>query len=233
MAETISAAALPDRYQQYYDSLLSQLTASTPKISYTEQPESKIKAGIQASLQPSLNQAIKARQAQTNTARASLDADAAARGMGASTWVTDAKSRLGNSEASDIMTLRGNYGTTLAQQLASQYAAERQQKLAADQFNAQQQAAAMPNALNMAWNLYQQWLSEQGGSGRGGNPNPNPEVDPEEARKAAIREAVRLMKYNRYHKIGIYAEPVPEPEPEPTTPIRRVTESGGIVRRTT
>lgn len=215
MAETMSAAALPEKYQAYYNSLLSQLTAASPKISYTEQPESKLKAGIQASLQPSLNQAIKARQAQTNTARASLDADAAARGMGASTWLTDAKSRLGNSEASDIMTLRGNYGSTLAQQLASQYAAERQQKLAADQFNAQQEAAAMPNALNMAWNLYQQWLNEQNkaaensadrsGAGRSVNPSPNPPLDEDARRRAAIQAAIRQMKYERANKRSAFA----------------------------
>lgn len=174
--QTPAAAAMPEKFQEYYTSLMGQLRGAAPTIGYDEMSEGKIKANLIQSMRPSLEQSIAQRQTATGKNRALIDADAAARGIGASTWVTDAKNRLSDSEQRDISMLHSNYGASLAQQLGSRLAAERANKLAADQFNAGQDATAQQQALGMAWNLYQQWLASQaasggGGGGRGGNNN--------------------------------------------------------------
>ena len=181
MAEQMMPAALPAKYLEYYNSLMGQLRGEGAAIGYDPMSEGRIKANLIQTMRPQLEQSIYQRQNATSRNRALIDADAAARGMGPSTWVTDAKGRLSDSEMADVSLMRSNYGAALAQQLGSRLAGERANKMAADQFNAGQNAAAQQQALGMAWNLYQQWLSEQKrggrGGGRGGPANPK---DPEE-----------------------------------------------------
>jgi hypothetical protein len=75
------------------------------EIEYEAKTEEEIRASIAEWLRPSYDQAIANRQEQTLGYMAELDADAIARGMGASTYVTDVKNRQQNDEASDIATL--------------------------------------------------------------------------------------------------------------------------------
>lgn len=125
-----------DKFTTYYNKVYNTLSQQAPTVEYNMTPEAKLRAGIQNSLLPAYRQAIANRQRQTNVERASIDADAAARGMGSSTWVTDAKTRRADSEADDIATMQGNYMSTLASRLADAIYAEKANKLSADQFNA-------------------------------------------------------------------------------------------------
>lgn len=95
-----------------------------------------------------LDNSIAARRRQTATDRAMVDVDANSRGFtNGSTWVTDAKLRLANQEAADIMTARnqflGQVGEQAYNAMQNQYnrmlQADTQNAanaLAADQFNA-------------------------------------------------------------------------------------------------
>lgn len=94
-----------------------------------------------------LQNSIRERKDLTSGYRAAADADAWSRGMGASTFLTDAKNQLAKAEARDIMAAQneflGNVGQQAFQALQNQYNRNLQANmqnaanaLAADQFNA-------------------------------------------------------------------------------------------------
>lgn len=160
-----------DKFTTYYNKVYNTLSQQAPTVEYNMTPEAKLRAGIQNSLLPAYRQAIANRQRQTNVERASIDADAAARGMGSSTWVTDAKTRRADSEADDIATMQGNYMSTLASRLADAIYAEKANKLSADQFNANLKANTLSQALSTALSTYDKFGggATSGGSAGGGS----------------------------------------------------------------
>ena len=147
--KSANGSAIPQSYKNYLSEFQSLLQAPTVSYSGPSQAE------IEASLRPTYDLAIKGRQQQTATNKANLDADAAARGMGSSTWVTDVKNRQQNYEADDIAGLEASY----ARELQSVLQQERANKLAADQYNASSQAASLQAALGLAGDFYGQSLA--------------------------------------------------------------------------
>ena len=102
MAEaTAATAANPgmDRYNRYYNTVLAQLQQDMGP----ERSDSQLKNYLTRLIRPSYDQAIAQRQQQTGQANAMIDTDAASRGMGTSTWVTDAKNRMRNRDALLLM----------------------------------------------------------------------------------------------------------------------------------
>ena len=153
-----NGSAIPQSYKNYLSEFQSLL--QMPTVSYSGPSQ----AEIEDSLRPTYDLAIKGRQQQTATNKANIDADAAARGMGSSTWVTDVKNRQQNYEADDIAGLEASY----SQQLQAVLQQERANKLAADQYNASSQAAALQNALSLAGDFYGQELATAKKAGGGG-----------------------------------------------------------------
>ena len=86
---------LSDADQKVLDGYVQKLySAYRPeKLTYEALDEDTLRDQIAAWLRPSYDSAIAARRDQTAAYRAELDADAIARGMGSSTYVTDVKSR--------------------------------------------------------------------------------------------------------------------------------------------
>ena len=154
-----SWGSVPAGFSNALQGSLAMLQNYTPQITYTPTSETALKDNISAYLRPAVDQAIANRRKQTGTNKANIDADAAARGMGASTWVTDVKNRQQNAEATDIASMESNYGATLAQQVAAAAAQERQNQLAAQQYNASAQQSALSSALSLANGLYSQQQS--------------------------------------------------------------------------
>lgn len=132
--------------------IYSKLTV--PTISYDMPTKQEIAAEISAYLRPSYDQAIDRRKKQTLYNRAEIDADAASRGMGRSSYVTDVKDQAMDAEASDISSLESNYNASLLEGVMNQYNQHLQNKLAADQYNASAQTAAQQAALDYAMGLY-------------------------------------------------------------------------------
>lgn len=162
MAEA-TAAANPgmDRYNRYYETVLAQLQQNAGP----ERTDSQLKNYLTRMIRPSYDQAIQNRQQQTGQANAAIDTDAASRGMGTSTWVTDAKNRQMNSQAADIATLNSNYAATLYDALLGLINQRDQNRL-----------ALMGQAQSIAGNMYDRWKAEDdalakgtGGSGGGGD----------------------------------------------------------------
>ena len=145
---------------QYKNALSELQTLLQPqKVQYTPTSEAQYLSQIQAALRPGYDSAIAQRQKATMTNKAEIDADAAARGMGASTWVTDVKDRQSGYEADDIATMEGQYNAAVSNALMNSMQNERANQLAVDQTNAQLTANANSQALSLAGDFYSQYLA--------------------------------------------------------------------------
>lgn len=139
------------------------------EVAYDTRGEEEIRASVAAWLRPGYEQAIANRQVQTSQNKANLDADAIARGMGASTYVTDVKNRQQNAEASDIASLEADYGSNLAKYVLEGVDSEQDRALEAEKFNAQQRQSAYDQAYSAALSLYAQYKKSGGGKSSGVN----------------------------------------------------------------
>lgn len=137
------------------------------QIEYAARSEEEIRSSIAAWLRPGYDQAIMNRKEQTLTNKANLDADAIARGMGASTYVTDVKNRQQNAEAGDIAAMEADYGSTLAKYVSEGVETETGRQLETEKFNAEQRQNAYELAYSAALQLFAQYKKRSGG-GSGG-----------------------------------------------------------------
>ncbi len=138
------------------------------EIEYDARSEDEISASIAEWLRPSYDQAIANRKEQTNYYKAELDADAIARGMGASTYVTDVKNRQQNAEASDILSLESDYGSTLAKYVGEGLDKETDRLLEVQSQNAQMRQDAYEMAYSAALKLFG-YYKESAGRSSGGS----------------------------------------------------------------
>ena len=135
-------------------------------LSYTPQTAAALKAQLESALRPALDTAIANRKEITKEESAALDADAWSRGMGRSTYVTDAKSRQQQDEADDISRMESDYTATLAQRLMDAVNAEQDRALSVAQYNAEQQNAANKLAFSVAQDTYADYAAQQSGSAK-------------------------------------------------------------------
>lgn len=138
------------------------------QVEYDARSEEEIRSSVSAWLRPSYEQAIANRQEQTRLNKANLDADAIARGMGASTYVTDVKNRQQNAESSDIASLESDYGATLSKYVLDNLDSEKDRALEAEQYNADARQSAYDKAYSAALSLYEQYKKSGGKSKAGG-----------------------------------------------------------------
>ena len=144
---------------------LANMVLSGYKLPTTDKDE--IRSYVESYLRTAYDQSIENRRKQTEADRAMIDLDAYSRGMGGSTWVTDAKQRLQDAEADDIAKMEANYQAGLNEAVLNQY----NQAVA-------QGLAAQNNAYDLAKDLYSlgqnakagvgSVSSSGGGSGGGG-----------------------------------------------------------------
>lgn len=128
-----------------FNALYKEMTGTTFRpqtVAYTAESEEDIASAIASWLLPGYERAIAERQERTRGYAAELDADAIARGMGASTFVTDVKSRQQRDEANDIAILQSEYGATLAKNVSERLSEEKDRALEADMFNAEARQSA-------------------------------------------------------------------------------------------
>ena len=140
-----------DLFNKTYQSLLATYTKDVPEVQYNPQSESSLRAKLENALRPAYDKQIVARQKQTAANRAAVDADAAARGMGSSTWVTDSKNRLNNAEAADISNLNSDYISNLSSQLLQQLLSQEANKIDVDEFNASNKGSASSSHGARRW----------------------------------------------------------------------------------
>ena len=186
---------VPDAYNTYLSQLQDKLLSSTQTVEYNPLSASALKSSLAKMLRPEYDRAIANRQKTAAKNRAAIDTDAAARGMGSSSWVTDVKNRQNDAAETDIAGLEDDYISSLYGNLLSKLGEQESRKLSVDQFNASAKQNALSQALSTANQYYPTWLKGQQakqGSGRGGNPNPGAgEPDPAAAKLQAL-----IAQYN-------------------------------------
>lgn len=178
------ASSVPSGYSTYLKDFQSLLGSYAPTISYTPASREELQQDISSYLRPAYDLAIQQRKDATVANKANIDVDAASRGMGSSTWVTDVKDRAQDSEARDIATLESQYAGALAQQLMSALQQEKANQLAVDQYNASSQAQALQTALGLAGDFYANDLAMAQRVKKGGPGGP-PDVELTEIEKMA------------------------------------------------
>jgi hypothetical protein len=154
-------------FEGYYNSIKASLVPQT--VSYAMPDMNALTSQIAAYLRPAYDQAIANRQNQTVQNRADIDADAASRGMGRSSWVTDVKARESKAEATDIANLESNYGAALAEAVLGQYNQHLNNKLQVDLANAQMLAQYEQLAYDRAGDMYNLMQASKKSSGGNGS----------------------------------------------------------------
>lgn len=150
-------------YGGYYDQALSML--SVPAVQVNTPSRAQIQTDAEASLRPATDQAIETRRARGETNMAELDADAASRGMGASTYVTSVKGReMANTER-DVAMLESNYAAALSERVASYLQYYANLDLQAQMQNAQMRYNAQNAAASLAAQWYAAYQSANAASG--------------------------------------------------------------------
>jgi len=152
--EDVLSAYVADMYDRF----------SPEEVSYDAKTEDEVSASIAEWLRPGYDQAIANRKEQTDYYKAELDADAIARGMGASTYVTDVKNRQQNAEASDIASLESDYGSTLAKYVSEGVEQENDRLLEVQEQNAQLRQDAYELAYSAALQLFTYYKKSSSGS---------------------------------------------------------------------
>lgn len=181
-----SSSLVPEQLMSTYQDLYEKLNANAP--AYTPTSEAEYLEKITAALGPGYDQAMAMRREQTTTNKAEIDADAAARGMGSSTWVTDMKDRQAQYEADDIATLEGQKASAIAAQLLNALQNEKQLQYSYDALAAGREADARAAALNLAQGLYGEYLAGQR-KGRGGPLKKAEDLSPNELYTGILRDA--------------------------------------------
>lgn len=159
------ATQIPEAYSQLLDQLQANLASKTETLSYDPMSASTLKSAIAKALRPSYDKAIANRNKTAATNRAAIDADAAARGIGASTWVTDVKNRQNDAAAADIANLESDYSAKLYENLLSRLSDQENKKLTVDQFNAQAKQNALAQALSLTDKYWEKWGTQPASSG--------------------------------------------------------------------
>lgn len=173
---TLAYNADPD-FQRFYKQILAGMSPET--IDYSSPTAQEIAAQISEYLRPATEQQIRNRQLATGRQRAQTDADAASRGILSSTWVTDIKNRLMQSESADIAAIESDYRSQLLQGVYNRQAQEADRALQIAMFNAQMRQQAEKDAYSRAGDMYNLYLqSKRRGSGSGSS-STTPKVTPD------------------------------------------------------
>lgn len=148
--------------------------------------DATLKANLEAAMRPGYDQSIARLDRARREGNAEIDVDAASRGMGDSTWVTDAKLRNLRNTEDNIAALNADYNATLYNQL----------------LNAMQNRDA--NALSNAWSWWNtQQNKKSGGSERSSNtPSIVGNVPSYEDYLAALSSAENVFD-NVFNKVAI------------------------------
>ena len=127
---------------------------------YTPQSASTLKDALSRSMRPAYDKQIAAREDAAKANRAAIDTDAASRGMGSSSWVTDVKNRQNNAAASDIANINSDYQANLYNALLNRLGQQDELAMSAAQ-------SAQSNALGLTNQLYGDVFKNTGGGGGG------------------------------------------------------------------
>ncbi len=105
-----TSAAISDFYNKLYNKLRAYGIADIPSFS-------ELYGLFESFLRPAIDAAIAQRQKTGRANKAELDADAYARGMGGSSYLSSMKARENDNAAADVAALEGKYSASMAEYL--------------------------------------------------------------------------------------------------------------------
>lgn len=145
-----------DAFRNYYESIFGAL--STPGISVSVPSREELAQDYADILRPGVDLAISKRRARGEEEMAEIDADAASRGMAASTYVSSMKEREDDDVEEDVSMMEAQYTATLAERIASALEYYTSLGMQAASANAQTAASARNAAASIAAQWYQSYL---------------------------------------------------------------------------
>lgn len=157
-----SASSGDDLFASYFNSIKNSLTPTT--ITVKTPSKSEISSMWSEVLRPTYDAAIEERQEAAGRNMAELDADAAARGMGSSSYVSSLKAREMDEAQDDIDDMEAQYGAALAEKIYDSLYEYSKLGLEAQKYNASAAASANQQALNIASDWYTQYLKQAANS---------------------------------------------------------------------
>ena len=188
-------ATYPDeKFQEIYDSILASMG-----------DDETLKANLEAALKPLYDQSVQQLQQQRIANNAAIDVDAASRGMGNSTWVTDAKLRQLRGESDQLASLNANYNNQLYTSLLN----------------------AIQDRDDKAYSQAMQWYQLKNSGGGGGSRTPTGYFDGTQwwDSRDAYLESVREKAKIRAEIEADKARNKPTPKPSPSHTPFRATEA--------
>lgn len=163
--DTSPSASADDLFASYFNSIKNSLTPTT--ITVKAPSKSEISSMWSEVLRPTYDAAIEERQEAAGRNMAELDADAAARGMGSSSYVSSLKAREMEDAQEDIDDMEAQYGAALAEKIYDSLYEYSKLSLDAQKYNASAAADAQKAAMNMASDWYTQYLKQTASSSSG------------------------------------------------------------------
>lgn len=153
-------------FGSFYKDALSVI--GVPSVRVDIPSRASVEKDAAASLRPATDMAIEERRDRAETNMAELDADAAARGMGASTYVTSMKGREMSESENDVAMLESGYAAALAERVANYMQYYANLAFQASVQNAQLRANAGNAAANLAGQWYNAYLAANSAKGSSG-----------------------------------------------------------------
>jgi len=146
-------------FDSYYNSIRNGISA--PTVSVSKPSETEVSSMWRGILRPAAESAIENRNEAAEENMAELDADAASRGMGASSYLTSMKARELNEAQDDIGDIEAQYGAQLAERIYDTLYKYDQLAASAERYNADAYASAQSSALKLASDWYSSYLAQQ------------------------------------------------------------------------
>ncbi len=146
-------------FNEYFNTIMASF--AIPYVSVSTPSQSQIKSDAEAYLSPAKNNAIQDVMERAEENKAELEADANARGMGQSTFVSSMKQREGARADKNAMGIETSYLATLAKTISDNMQYYTRLKADADMTNAQMYAAAQNQAISLAGAWYSSYMQSQ------------------------------------------------------------------------
>lgn len=146
-------------FNEYYRTIMASF--SLPYVSVSTPSQGQIKSEAEAYLSPAKDNAIKDVLERSEENKAELEADANARGMGQSTFISSMKQREGARADKSARSIEASYLATLAKTISDNMQYYSRLKADADMTNAQMYASAQSQAMSLAGAWYSSYMQSQ------------------------------------------------------------------------
>ena len=147
-----ASASAPQSFQDYYALAMSYHQPQT--LSVAPFDAAALQKELEGYLRPTVDLSISRRKENVKTANAELDADAASRGMGQSTYVSSMKEREQDDAERDVTALEAQYGAALSEKLYEAMQTYQNRLFEAQTYNVEAAASAQTAAIGLASNWY-------------------------------------------------------------------------------